>query len=119
MASSQDKAIALKDAYVQGLVDATSEAPIMPEQDMGDQASVLFDMDRGTHTMSNDRDPNIYAKQNGRFMQGTPAVVNAVGGRGYLAHPLTSVGVGYEHTSKTNNAAGMEMQRLIDMGGFR
>ena len=119
MASSQDKAIALKDAYVQGLVDAASEAPRMLEQDMGDQASILFDMDRGTNTMSNDGDPNIYVKQNGRFMRGTPAAVNAVGGRGRLANPLPSAGFGYEHTFKTNNASGMAIQEAIDMGGFR
>ena len=65
MASSQDKAIALKDAYIKGIVDATSEAPAMPEQDMGDTASAMVDLNRGTATMRHDGDPHVYIKKGG------------------------------------------------------
>ena len=46
MASSKDKAIALKDNYVAGLIEAgaTAPAPTMPEIDMGQQAAVYEDV---------------------------------------------------------------------------
>ena len=60
MASSQDKAIALKDAYIKGIVDATSEAPAMPEQDMGDTAGIIMDLETRRNYFRNDGDPTIY-----------------------------------------------------------
>ena len=51
MASSQDKAIALKDSYVDSLLKGGVTAPAggMPETDMGDTASMMIDLNRGSH----------------------------------------------------------------------
>ena len=52
MASSKDKAIALKDNYVAGLIEAGATAPMptMPEKDMGEIASVLVNTKSGRTT---------------------------------------------------------------------
>ena len=69
MASSKDKAIALKDNYVAGLIEAGATAPMptMPEQDMGQQASVIMDIGNDRVTFVNDGDPMIIA-DDGRAM---------------------------------------------------
>ena len=64
MASSQEKAVALKDAYVQGIMDGeiaseTANAfSAMPEQDMGETASIVIRP--GHHDFHDDGDPGIY-----------------------------------------------------------
>ena len=62
MASSKDKAIALKDNYVAGLIEAgaTAPAPTMPEMDMGNPASIHRDVIEGRTVAINDGIPDEY-----------------------------------------------------------
>ena len=114
---SQEKAVQLKDAYVKGIMDGavgseTSDAfSAMPEQDMGDEASVLIDMDNSTMTMTNDGDPNNYVRQNGRYMTG----------RGFPPSPFPLVigGPGASNTQRAWPSALMETQQNIDNGFYR
>ena len=59
MASSKDKAIALKDNYVAGLIEAGATAPMptMPEQNLGEIASRNLNVDTGKRTYINDGIP--------------------------------------------------------------
>ena len=59
--SAKDKAQSLKDSYVAGLLDgaATDAASAMPTQDMGEQASMHIDVNRGRATFKNDGDARI------------------------------------------------------------
>ena len=75
MASSQDKAIALKDAYVNGIMDGAVEQKAadtaeafaqMPGQDMGDVATVFADLDAGTVTGRNDGLDNVIITRGGQ-----------------------------------------------------
>ena len=67
-ACAKEKAYNHKDSYVAGLIEggATAPAPAMPTQDMGEQASMLVDVDKGSVTLSNDNDPTTYARGGGR-----------------------------------------------------
>ena len=71
MASSKDKAIALKDNYVAGLIEAGATAPMptMPEQDMGEQASAIMNLDNGVVSFHNDGDPSMYIGRKGVTVQ--------------------------------------------------
>ena len=66
--SAKDKAHALKDSYVAGLIEggATAPAPAMPTQDMGEQASVMHDAATGVYTQVNDGRPNMIAADSDR-----------------------------------------------------
>ena len=79
MASSKDKAIGLKDAYVSGLLDAAgpevaAEAGAMANRELagkldmeqGQQATVHIDSDRGRQFRSNDDRPNFHVTGGGR-----------------------------------------------------
>ena len=59
MASSKDKAIALKDNYVAGLIEGgvTSPNPTMPERDMGNVAGDVWHIGRGETYGFNDGNP--------------------------------------------------------------
>lgn len=61
MASSKDKATALKDNYVAGLIEAgaTAPAPTMPEQDMGNTAGMVMDLRNGINYGQNDGNPSL------------------------------------------------------------
>ena len=87
MASSKDKAIALKDNYVAGLIEAgaTAPAPTMPEQDMGEQASVIVNLDSGMRSFHNDGAPSAYFGRKGVTVQ------NHASG---FAYPLEGQGAG-------------------------
>ena len=56
MAQSKVAAQAFKDNYVAGLIEAGATAPMptMPEQDLGEQAGVLIDLQSGYKTAVND-----------------------------------------------------------------
>ncbi len=58
--SAKDKAHALKDSYVAGLIEggATAPAPAMPSQDMGEQASIMIRP--GRTEFHDDGDPGVY-----------------------------------------------------------
>ncbi len=60
--SAKDKANALKDSYVAGLIEgaATSSASTMPMQDMGNQASVHYDLNDNVVHRTNDNDPTVF-----------------------------------------------------------
>ena len=62
MASSKDKAIALKDSYVESLLKGGVTAPAggMPEVHMGEQSSVHFSPNTGQIGYINDGDPSSY-----------------------------------------------------------
>lgn len=62
MASSKVKAIALKDSYVDSLLKGGVTAPAggMPEQDMGQQASVYIDLPNQIGHQVNDGKPTVY-----------------------------------------------------------
>ena len=62
MASSQDRAIALKDSYVDTLLKGGVTAPLqgMPETDMGQQASVYIDLPNQIGHQINDGKPTVY-----------------------------------------------------------
>ncbi len=70
-ASAQEKAYNLKDSYVAGLIEggATAPAPAMPTQDMGEQASILVDLDSGQFTARNDGDPHSYIARKGTTLR--------------------------------------------------
>ena len=59
--SAKDKAQLLKDSYVAGLIDggAADTAPVMPTQDMGEQASVYADIHSGFYKETNDGNPTV------------------------------------------------------------
>ena len=61
-ASSKEKAYNLKDNYVAGLIEAGATAPMptMPEQDMGEQASVHYDLNNNVVHRTNDNDPTVF-----------------------------------------------------------
>ena len=62
--SAKDKAHALKDSYVAGLIEggATAPAPTMPTQDMGEQATVSLDVRTGKEERWNDGNPMYIRK---------------------------------------------------------
>jgi hypothetical protein len=100
MASSQDKAIALKDAYVKGIVDATSEAPSMPEQDMGESASLLMDLQNKEIIYANDGDRNTYIRGRGGDIKKLNKTMNELveenfTDTGSSAHPHGGAARGY------------------------
>ena len=83
MASSEEKAVGLKDAYVAGLLDsagpegaAEAGAGAMQELagklgiEQGQQASIEFDLDKGIQYNVNDRSPEVRYKKNGRILSG-------------------------------------------------
>ena len=59
--SAKDKAQSLKDSYVAGLIEgeAAGSAPVMPEQDMGEQAKMIMDLDNKKSFSYNDGDPTV------------------------------------------------------------
>ena len=61
-ASAKEKAYNLKDSYVAGLIEgaATASAPTMPMQDMGNQASVHYDLNNNVVHRTNDNDPTVF-----------------------------------------------------------
>ena len=78
MASSKEKAVGLKDAYVAGLLDsagpevaAEAGAGALQElagklgMEQGQQASIHLNLDRDTMTESNDGDGSIYVTRGG------------------------------------------------------
>ena len=68
-ASAKEKAYNLKDSYVAGLIEggATAPAPSMPTQNMGEQASLVRDIDRMEDVLTNDMDPFVYLKKGGKM----------------------------------------------------
>ena len=86
MASSQDKAIALKDSYVDTLLKGGVTAPLqgMPEQDMGEQAGMLVDVKGGGLLQVNDNNPKLVIRDGNRMsVIHSPAMANPVNGHGY------------------------------------
>ena len=85
MASSQDRAIALKDSYVDTLLKGGVTAPLqgMPETDMGDTASIHTDVRTGRTLAINDGIPDHYLHD---YRTGRSAV-NENGGRS-TAYPV-------------------------------
>jgi len=70
MASAEQQAIALKDAYVKGIADATAGSfSALPEQDMGDTATIITDATTGTTTYVNDNRPNDVDVDSARGLQ--------------------------------------------------
>ena len=61
-ATAQEKAYNLKDSYVAGLLEGGATAPIqgMTEQDMGNQASVHYDLNNNLVHGTNDNDPTVF-----------------------------------------------------------
>lgn len=61
-ASAQKKAYNLKDSYVAGLIEggATAPASTMPTQDMGEQASIHYDLNNNVVYRTNDNDPTVF-----------------------------------------------------------
>ncbi len=94
--SGKDKAHALKDSYVAGLIEggATAPAPAMPTQDMGEQASVVADLNSGRMYEENDGDASLYIGRNGK-------TVKLDGGFDYntYAYPV-------QRSTSTNGASG-------------
>lgn len=122
MASSRDKAISLKDNYVAGLIEGGATAPIqgMKEQDMGEQASVYYNLDRNTSTLTNDGDPAVYVKNAGRIYKDTGEVRNSLSvssGRP-TAYPLSAPSA-YTYTGNITPREAYEVQNLLQGGYFR
>ena len=121
MASSQDKAIALKDSYVDTLLKGGVTAPIqgMPEVDMGNTASMIVNLDTGMISAHNDGDPHNYVGRKGTTV------------RSYMPearYPLPSKGPGFstnmqmnydQHRNFTRTFEGqVELDRQRRMKGF-
>ena len=68
---ANSKAQDLKNSYVNGIIDGmrSSEAVQVSggklANEIGQQASMFIDLDRGTSTPRNDGDPHIYVKKHG------------------------------------------------------
>ena len=67
MAQSKVAAQAFKDNYVAGLIEAGATAPMptMPEQDLGEIASLQIDLDRGRYMLKNDGDRRTIIMKDG------------------------------------------------------
>ena len=123
MASSKDKAVGLKDAYVAGLLDsagpegaAEAGAGAIAElagklgMEQGQQASAHIDLDRNTYTPANDGDPHNYATRNG------------VTTRAYApeqAYPLKGYGHGTQTTIPLTGGLRYETQQNMRNGFYR
>ena len=86
MASSKDKAIALKDNYVDALLKGGVTAPAggMPEVNMGNQSSVHFNPVSGQIGAINDGDPGSYIySEDGSTVKGPsdPKFANPIEGK--------------------------------------
>jgi hypothetical protein len=84
--SAKDKANSLKDSYVAGLIEggATSPAPAMPTQDMGDTAGVLIDLQKGGILRKNDGNPRLVIRDGSRMrVEQHDAARMPNNGRGY------------------------------------
>ena len=139
MASSQEKAVALKDAYVQGIMDGeiaskTANAfSALPEQNMGDTASIHFDINRGNVTGINDGDARIFFKGPRGSFAVSPEKSNAVGqmllkkgaedmgvnlnvtrqmADDLLTHPVSRKGYGARKTERMDNEDRMEWSKI-------
>ena len=66
--SAKDKAHALKDSYVAGLIEggATGPAPVMPEQDLGNTAGDVMDLKNGVVLRKNDQNPRLVIRDGAR-----------------------------------------------------
>ncbi len=95
-----------------GLV--TAPAPAMPTQDMGEQASITFNVDRNTVTQTNDGDPAVYAISGGRTYRDKGQIR---AGLRNTAYPLNG-GHGQTWTNPMNGASAYEIQHNIRNGFF-
>ena len=88
-ASAKEKAYNLKDSYVAGLIEggATAPAPAMPTQDMGEQASIVVDLQDRTQGMINDGNPQVIITDGHRtkFGSGNENAAYPLKGQGYNA----------------------------------
>jgi len=118
-ASAKEKAYNLKDSYVAGLIEggATAPAPSMPTQDMGEQASMKIDLNRGVTSVKNDGDPRLtMAGPRGSFTMiphDSAQYVHQIMSDGkvspelskeFLAKPLYKKGYGATDQSRMNNS---------------
>ena len=106
MASSQDRAISLKNNYVAGLIEAgaTGPMPTMPEQNLGERAGTLINLDNRTAYSVNDGNPRVVVTDGDRMsVQLSP---------GPHAHPILNNGL------NVNQPEGMVRQRFVDDAGF-
>ena len=109
MASSRDRAISLKDNYVAGLIEGGATAPVqgMKERNFGEQASLVRDLDSMQDIFTNDGDPGVYFKQNGRIMDGRkPQPKNAM--------PLPGYPYGTRGRQPMSGRDAMNVQEAID-----
>ena len=106
-ATAQEKAYNLKDSYVAGLIEggATAPAPSMPTQDMGEQASVIMDLDRGQVTAHNDGDPHTYTAR-----KGTTVRMHMPSAR----YPLDGHPVGASRSMQLDRAAHEDHSRMFE-----
>jgi hypothetical protein len=106
--SAKDKAHALKDSYVSGLIEggATAPAPAQanPSQasggfdnsnlakkmgmNTGDQASISVNLDRGRTTFKNDGDSTIYIKEGGETARRDSGRRNRPASDAAIANPI-------------------------------
>ena len=91
MASSQQKAVALKDAYVKGIVDSQLGSETagsfsdLPEKDMGNTAGRVYDLQNGVVYQKNDHNDRMVIRDGSRR-----AVIKVHGG----GMPLDGKGYG-------------------------
>ena len=104
--SAKDKAHALKDSYVAGLLEggATAPAPSMPTQDMGEVASKIMDVGTGRVFETNDGRPQLITADSNRGIASVvPDSSSANPLDKYSVSPrmVRELGTGYKEPPKT------------------
>ena len=94
MAQSKVAAQAFKDNYVAGLIEAGATAPMptMPEQDLGEMAGILYDVQNGVKVGVNDGIPKVVIRDGVKgFHIGHPDAAFPVPDGGYNAAGISKL----------------------------